>query len=220
MSPLLTLHIASGIVALNAAAVAVGAAKGGTLHRRAGSGFAAAMVALGLTATLLSWQRVPFDPGLGGLMTCYFVATGWATARWRLGRPGRFEIVAGAVALLTGAGMLAAGIAGSATTPVGQGPIFAVGGLCLLAGLLDLSVAWRGWLVRPQRLARHLWRMCFACFIATGSFFLGQQQVLPAALRGSALLYVLAFAPFAVMLFWLVRVRLARRFAEPRPAAV
>jgi hypothetical protein len=49
--------------------------------------------------------------------------------------------------------------------------------------------------------------MCFAFFIATGSFFLGQQKVMPVAVRDSPILFVLAFAPFAVMLFWLVRVR-------------
>ena len=52
--------------------------------------------------------------------------------------------------------------------------------------------------------------MCFAFFIATGSFFLGQQDVLPKAVRGSPILFVLAFAPFAIMLFWLVRLRFAK----------
>ena len=56
--------------------------------------------------------------------------------------------------------------------------------------------------------------MCFAFFIATGSFFLGQQDVLPAAVRGSPILFVLAFAPFAVMLFWLVRLRFAKAVVE------
>ena len=56
--------------------------------------------------------------------------------------------------------------------------------------------------------------MCFAFFIATGSFFLGQQDVLPKALRGSPILFVLAFAPFAVMLFWLVRIRFAKTIGK------
>ena len=90
----------------------------------------------------------------------------------------------------------------------------------LLAGLLDLNAILRAPLSQRQRVARHLWRMCIAFFIATGSFFLGQQDVLPAALRGSPLLLVLAFAPFAVMAFWLVRVRLGKRFrAGPVAAA-
>ena len=85
----------------------------------------------------------------------------------------------------------------------------------------------RGTLSPRQRVARHLWRMCFAFFIATGSFFLGQQDVMPQAVRGSPILFVLAFAPFAIMIFWLVRIRMAnmatrltlrRRAAIPVPA--
>lgn len=61
-----------------------------------------------------------------------------------------------------------------------------------------------------QRLSRHLWRMCFALFVATGSFFIGQQDVMPAVVRGSPFLFVLGFAPLGIMLFWLVRIRLAK----------
>ncbi|MBY0519421.1 MAG: hypothetical protein K2P79_03225, partial [Sphingomonas sp.] len=43
--------------------------------------------------------------------------------------------------------------------------------------------------------------------IASGSFFLGQQQVFPKALQGSALLLVLALSPLPVMLFWLGKMR-------------
>jgi hypothetical protein len=82
--------------------------------------------------------------------------------------------------------------------------------VCLLAGLLDLNAILRSPLSGKQRIARHLWRMCVAFFIATGSFFLGQQDALPQAVRGSPLLFVPAFAPILVMLFWLVRIRFAK----------
>ena len=68
----------------------------------------------------------------------------------------------------------------------------------------------RAKLTPAQRISRHLWRTCVAFFIATGSFFLGQQDALPTAVRGSPVLFVLAFAPFALMLFWLVRVRFSK----------
>jgi hypothetical protein len=104
-----------------------------------------------------------------------------------------------------------------ALAPTGQFPgppgpvgLFVLGAICLLAGLGDLRFILRGKLSATQRISRHLWRMCFAFFIATGSFFLGQQDVLPQALRGSPVLFVLAFAPFALMLFWLARVRFSR----------
>jgi hypothetical protein len=102
-------------------------------------------------------------------------------------------------------------LTGSATTPAGRGPLFAFAGICLLAGLLDLNAILRAKLTAAQRISRHLWRMCFAFFIATGSFFLGQQDVMPQAVRGSPILFVLAFAPFAVLAFWLVRLRLGKR---------
>jgi len=53
----------------------------------------------------------------------------------------------------------------------------------------------------------------FAFFVATGSFFLGQQKILPQAVRGSLILVVMALAPIALMLFWLVWVRFSRRSA-------
>ena len=112
--------------------------------------------------------------------------------------------------------MVWGGVMQGATTPAGAGPLFAIAGFCLLAGLLDLNVVLRGKMTPAQRLSRHLWRMCFAFFIATGSFFLGQQDVLPAAVRGSPFLFVLAFAPFAVMLFWLARLRFAKAIARLR----
>jgi hypothetical protein len=216
MSPLMILHIAAGCVALLAGTAAVAARKGGGLHARAGTVFCAAMLVLGTSASILDRLRDVPQSGLSGVFVCYFVLTSWVTARRRDGASGWFERIACAVALGTGALMILGALNG-ATTPAGPGPVFAIGGLCLLAGLLDLNVVLRKRLAPAQRIARHLWRMCVAFFIATGSFFLGQQDVLPAAVRGSPLLLVLAFAPFAAMLFWLVRLRFAgplRRIVE------
>ena len=152
-------------------------------------------------------------------MVCYFVATSWVTARRRDGTTGKFEIAACAAALGLGALMIWGGLTG-ATTPAGAGPVFALAGVCLLAGLLDLNAIVRGKLTSVQRISRHLWRMCFAFFIATGSFFLGQQDVLPQAVRGSPILFVLAFAPFAVMAFWLVRLRFAKTIARSKTSGL
>ena len=211
---LMAIHIAGGIAALAAGAAAVAARKGGRVHRSAGTAFCAAMLVLGVTASILEPFRAPI-PGspVGGILVCCFVVTSWVAARRRDGTTGRFEIAACAAALAMAALMAWGGLTG-ATTPAGPGPVFALGGICLLAGLLDLNAVVRRRLSAAQRIARHLWRMCFAFFIATGSFFLGQQDVLPAAVRGSPILFVLAFAPFAVMAYWLVRVRFAKAVAR------
>ena len=214
-SGLMWIHIAGGMIALLAGAGAATARKGGPIHARAGTWFAVSMLVLGVSAAILEPFRTP-EPGspVGGILVCYFVATSWVAARRRDGITGRFEIAAAAVALGGGALTVWGGISGEASTPAGVGPVFAIAGICLLAGLGDLIAVLRGKLTPAQRLSRHLWRMCVAFFIATGSFFLGQQDVMPELVRGSPWLFVPALAPFALMLFWLVRLRFAKAIAR------
>jgi hypothetical protein len=222
MNAVMGIHIAAGLVALAAGTVAVIVRKGGKPHVSAGIGFCVAMLVLGITAAILSPLKTPPESPVGGIMVCYFVATAWLAARRRSGTPGWFEKIACVFVLLMAAAMVARGFEmvsappGTFSGPPAPAVVFVLGGICLLAGLGDLRFLLRGTLSTTQRLARHIWRICFAFFIATGSFFLGQQDVLPAAVRGSPVLFVLAFAPFAVMLFWLVRIRFARRGAPTR----
>ena len=195
MNGLIWIHIAGGMVAL-----------------AAGSAFAASMLVLGVTASIIAPFASPPQSPVGGIMVCYFVATGWLAARRRSSRTGTFEKIACAAVLVMGALIIAAGVQrafapGQFTGPPAPGALILLGGICLIAGFGDLRYVRRRTLSATQRLSRHLWRMCFAFFIATGSFFLGQQDVLPMAVRGSPILFVAAFAPLALLLFWLVRVR-------------
>jgi uncharacterized membrane protein len=211
---LMWVHIDSGVAALISGAIAIAMRKGGKGHGLAGSWFVGAMVVLGLTAAVLSPLKAQPESPLGGLLVCYFVLTAWIAARRRDGVMGLFEKVACLFALGGGAVTLWAGFAGEATTDAGRGPVFIFGAVCLLAGLLDLNAILRRKLTPAQRLSRHVWRICVAFFIATGSFFLGQQDVMPELVRGSPWLFVPAFAPFAVMLFWLIRLRFAKAIAR------
>ncbi|MGQ0588500.1 MAG: hypothetical protein ACT4N8_03055 [Sphingosinicella sp.] len=212
MNILMAIHIGAGLLALPAGTIAVAVRKGGRLHARAGTAFFGSMVVLGITAAILGPFREPepLSP-VAPLFVLYFVTTSWVAARRRDGSTGRFEILACAAALGTSAVMYWGVVMDGATTPAGPGVIYVLASVCLLAGLLDLNAILRSPLTPARRIARHLWRMCFAFFIATGSFFIGQQDILPAAWRGSPALLLLGFAPFAVMAFWLARVRLGKR---------
>lgn len=213
MNLLMGAHIVGGSMALLSGVVALVARKGGPLHARAGTGFVAAMLVLWVSATILHLLEGKPGSAVGDVFIGYFVATSWVAARRRDGTTGRFEIVACAVVLAAAALIAWGALTGAAApTPVGLGPVFAIAGVCLLAGVLDLNAILRAKLTAAQRISRHLWRMCSAAFIATGSFFLGQQDAMPQTIRGSPVLLVLAFAPFAVMAFWLVRVRFGKRF--------
>lgn len=225
LAAILAAHIAGGILAIAVGAGALAARKGGSVHKMAGTWFLGSMLVLAVTAAILEPFREP-EPGspLVGVFVCYFVLTSWVTARRRDGTTGWFEIGACVVALGIAAATLWGAMTSGRTTPFGEGPVFALAGILLLAGLLDLNAILRKKLTAVQRLARHLWRMCFAFFIATGSFFIGQQDVLPAAVRGSPVLLALGLAPLAVMACWLVRLRFGKALArmklraEPVPA--
>jgi peptidoglycan/LPS O-acetylase OafA/YrhL len=90
-------------------------------------------------------------------------------------------------------------------------PVFVFGTIALLAAFGDMRLAMGRVLDPPHRIARHLWRMCFAMFIATGSFFLGQAKVFPEELRVLPLLAAPVVIVLVTMFFWWIRVLVTKR---------
>jgi uncharacterized membrane protein len=216
----LFLHMGGGTVGIVTGAVALASRKGERLHRVFGKVFLVAMLINAVAATCLAsvlvargvaaqWSNV-----FGGAATFYLVTTAWATVRRQPGTVGRFEMVALMVALglaalsLSGLLKLANGGKPDNDVPVAAPIIFAA--VAVMAAGLDLRVILRGGVSGVQRLARHLWRMCAGLFIACGSFFIGQQQVMPKFVQGSPFLIALGVAPIFLMIFWLFRVRMAK----------
>ncbi|MFN2498251.1 MAG: hypothetical protein ABR557_04115 [Pyrinomonadaceae bacterium] len=184
--------------------------KGSRRHGVAGNVFFVAMLVMGSSAAYLGNV-------VGGLLACYLVATAWFTARRRKAETSIFDWAAFLFALTVGVLIMTHFVriaSGSlAPTPgVPSGMVFFLGFVALLAAAGDLRMLVRGGVFGRQRIVRHLWRMCFSFFIATGSFFLGQQQVFPKAWRGAAVWFVPALLPLAVMIFWLTRIRFTNAF--------
>lgn len=219
MSPLVPTHVAAGAAALVAGVLALAFSKGQRAHTLAGRVFVGSMLVMGLTASMLGPLKAVPDRNVivGGVFVCYLVATTWWTMRYRNSRAGAFEIGAAIVAFGCAAffGALGLEMLASPTGRVdGVRPVAVLfnATLALLGGVGDTAFLLRRTLTGMRRLVRHLWRMCVALFMATGSFFLGQQDEMPAAVRGSPVLVVLALAPFAFLVFWLFRVRFARAY--------
>ncbi len=223
MSALLLTHIVGGGIGIGSGALALAVRKGGGVHRASGGVFVIAMSVMAGAATLLAltlpdWANLP-----GGLFALYLVITGWATltrneAFGRLAE--QFGLALGGAA--SALSLLLAFQANASATGLINGkaaPLFAiVAGLAAFAVLLDLMVLRTVELSRRRRLARHIWRMCTALFIGTGSFFLGQQKVMPVWMQDSPVLFVLALGPLAAMLFWLAMTAIGRGALVPSPA--
>jgi uncharacterized membrane protein len=216
--PLLILHILGGTVGLLAGTFAMTVRKGGRRHRASGNVFTIAMMTLASSALCLAIMKSQRGNIIGSIVTFYMITTAWLAGRRR--NIGRSDWAA----LLVGLGGAAAVITLGVQTlhhpdpnaPAGMSFFFGV--VLLLAAAGDVRMLAGGGIAGRQRITRHLWRMCFGLFIATGSFFLGQQQVFPAFLRGSIFLTVLALLPFPLMIYWLFRVRFSKAYrAGPPP---
>jgi hypothetical protein len=212
MSPLLGIHIVAGALSVLAGAVALVSSKGKRLHRAAGSAFGPAMMVMALTAAILGGD---IGNALAGGRVIYFVSTSWMTAR-RGDRPaGAFETAAFAVALSSAlyfswsAYQIAIGARPAINPYIVYATVFIGGGLAL-AALGDLSMVLRPIVPSAQRVARHLWRMCFALVIAVGSFAAQGASVLPKVIPGGLLLLGSMGLVLTAMFFWLVRVLFTR----------
>lgn len=210
--PLLFLHIAGGMFGLLSGTVAMVYRKGSRGHRLSGDVFVVSMMIMGACGSILALMKHQPDNFFGGLVTFYMVTTGWLTGRNRQQETGLLDWGALVFALMLGGSLLTLSVlvaSGQAARQPGVpiGMYFFLAAITLLAAAGDVRVLARGGISGAPRLARHLWRMCFGLFIASGSFFLGKQEFFPAALRKPYLLVPMAILPLVMLIYWLVRVR-------------
>ena len=224
-SPLLVLHIVAGTLGMLSGFVAVFLLKGSRRHARAGIVFVVTMLCLSASGTILAIMKSQPGNILGGTLTFYLVATAWITARRRDGEPGILD---------WGALLLVFGIAAieltwgseAAMSPTGlkydypPGPYFFMGSVAVLAVVGDVRMLMHRGISGTQRIARHLWRMCFALFIAAGSIFLARQHLFPAFMRKTGMLVFLSVLPLLLMIFWLIRVRFTNADKKKRTVMV
>jgi len=210
--PLLVLHITGGIVGLLSGALAMIYRKGSRGHRAVGDVFVVSMLIMGACGSILAFMIHQPNNVFGGVLTFYMVSTAWLAGRRKENDTASlFDYAALLMALALGGTLITLGvrvvtgqIAGDEGVPIFM--YFVMGGIPLLAAAGDIRMLVRGGVTGTQRVKRHLWRMCFGWFIATGSFFLGQQQVIPEAVRKQYLLVPLALAPLLLLIYWLVRI--------------
>jgi uncharacterized membrane protein len=223
MNAVLAIHVAAGGLAMVLGAVALTAKKGGTIHRRSGLLFVCAMLVMAVSAAILGIRNGAVGNVVAAFMTAYFVGTALTTVRPASRWTGRIN--AAALLLAMGLALLAVvgGINKISTPGLSPGGVpfrtigvmsFMLAAVLLLAAVGDVRIMRVGPARGGPRLARHLWRMCFALFIAAGSFFLGQAKVIPKPIRIIPLLAIPVVAVLVTMLYWLWRIRVRRSFAR------
>lgn len=208
----LLIHIIGGGLGLVSGAVALYAAKGATLHRKSGMWFVYTMLTMSLSGALIAALTAVHISVIMGLLTAYLVFTSLTTVRRRVTTsrwldigPMMLALALGIVCIGLGVDVLAAGESQRGGVPM---PMFFVfGTIALSAGAADIRMLRGNELKGVRRLARHLWRMCFALFIASASFFLGQSDKFPESLRIYPVLIAISLAPLVFLFYWLWRVR-------------
>jgi uncharacterized membrane protein len=217
LSPILLFHICGGTLGVLSGTVAILLRKGSSRHALAGTVFVISMLALSASGAYMAILRMQPGNILGGLFTCYLVATSWIAAKRQQMSTSIFDW--GALLLVSGLTIveLTFGLE-AATSPTGlkygypPGPYFFIGAVALIAATGDVRMLVRHGISGTQRIARHLWRMCFAFFIASASVFLARAHLFPAFMRRTGTLYLLSLFPLILMFFWLIRIRFVRAF--------
>lgn len=214
-------HILAGSLGIIAGFVALYSAKGALVHRRAGMLFVYAMLITGTFGLSIAVVRgvAPEINIPAALLTSYLVITSLTTVRPLAGGSRRLDVGGMLVALAIGVTMLTMGFQAVAEGGSRAGfafPFFMFGVVGMLGTIGDIRVIRTGAPRGAPRLARHLWRMSFALFIAALSFFIGQAKVIPEQYRNRGLLALPVLAVLVTMLYWLWRVRARRRLPIPQ----
>ena len=226
---ILYLHIGAGSIGLLSGAAAFVFRKGTDLHRQVGKIFVVSMLAMSaIGATVAPFLPTPERASVvAGVLTFYLVLSSWTAVQRKPGQLGSLDYCLPLASLgVTAASAYFFWLA--MQTPRGMldgqpGAAFVmfmlIGGL---AAVGDVRLILHRGVTGATRLARHLWRMTVAYFIAANSLFLGQQQVFPKAVQKSGLLNVPALLVLMLLLYWLGHVAWGahqrKRARRPRAA--
>jgi uncharacterized membrane protein len=219
MPTLLPVHIAAGGLAIILGTIALAVRKGGPLHRRIGMAFVYAMLTMGITASIMAFRKNPADGNVtAGLMTAYFVITALTAVRKASSFTRWLNIFVLIVPIGLASRMFLGGVAawqapGHVLNGVPAFMLFFLGTVLSLAAIGDIRVMRSGPRPGRARLSRHLWRMCFALFIAVGSFFSIRARVaaiFPDFIAASMWRMLPIPAVFLTMFYWLWRLRSKR----------
>jgi hypothetical protein len=201
---MLVFHIIAGLIVLLNSIVALSFSKGGRIHRASGNLFFLAFLCMTVGATFIT-----DDPTIAILAT-YYVATAWAIVLRPEKKTGYFEIAAFIVVSIISIRLFIDAMAATRDFEIFVNYLF--GSVAAISAMLDLNMIVRGGLSGAHRIARHLWRMCYALLGAVASFTANTSDKWPEFLNDNSLIYLVV----AIMFFWLFRVLFTKWFNKAK----
>ena len=214
MRPILAAHIFAGSLGIVSGFVALYSLKGATIHRKAGMVFVYTMLvmcAAGFYMTVRSGVATAMNASAAVVTACLVLSS---LTTVRPPSPALRQIDLFVTLVLAVVAVIDLSIGSQAAANGGQWrglpafPFFMFGIAATLAVAGDIRVMRNGALRGAQRIARHLWRMSFALFVAVMSFFIGQAKVIPKPIRIMPLLALPALVVLITLIYWMWRVRL------------
>jgi hypothetical protein len=218
---LLFLHILAGGSALAAGFLALYSEKGRAVHRRFGRAFAYAMMVMTTSGALLALTFRPNrSNAIAATITFYLVATGLLTViRTVKQAPRLYDSLFGlgfiASVAAWGFGIYALGLPGGVLDHVPAFAVFMFAAVGTLGVIGDARLMRAGSIEGVPRLRRHLWRMNYAMWVATTSFFYGQARQLPQWFRDADLNDYIVLLVAGTLVYWLIRLRTKKKGSEP-----
>lgn len=217
-------HILSGAIAILTGFTAMLVRKGSPLHRQCGNVFFVTMIGMGLGAAYLGFMQNSSGDIVSGVLVVYLVVTAWLTVKRKPDSIGAIEygafIVVSIGVFVSAYSVYMASVSDTGRYNGNTTVIHGIGFFVLaLMAAGDLNNILSRGLSGKQRLARHLWRMCFAVFVAAGPIFIARIDVFPEFISttiGRQLLFAVPFVPILLLCYWLIRIRFARSFNSLR----
>lgn len=214
------IHILAGTIAILAGFLSIIPRKGSPIHIALGTCYFYSMLIMaGMASFLAAFSTSEPINVLVGIFTMYLVLTGKFAAANHLGKITRKETATSILGFLLFIGFITLLILAIQNgKPLMDGVyIEAYYFFVLLSSIavtLDVKVLVNRGVFGKQRVARHLWRMILALFIATTSLVYGQPQVFPDVIRSSGILNIPVLIIVLSLIFWLIKVYVTKRFSR------
>lgn len=211
----LFIHIVAGTLGLISGFIALASSKGSGLHRLAGKVYFQTMIIMSLTGMNMALRSMIFITVLASALTIYLVYTSWLAVKIAYFKSLAFKVssfVMGACVSFFGMCLSLRAYYGTTdmihSFAVPAEVYYLFTGLALIATTADLVFIFQKKRQYKRRMLRHVWRMCVPLYIASSSFFVGQEQLFPDWLQGSYLLQIPQFTAILLMLYWVARIHI------------